>query len=122
MNLLVVTLFEAALGAQDPTAPAPQEWDPGDPRVRFVEGSRWRGIPPRGRWSGRASVHIRCTVVSNGRLEGCEVVAETPRGRISHSDARRAFADARLQMTEAGPQPGDRVTLEIVVTQEQRFR
>lgn len=123
MSILLATVLGAGLiGVQDPASRASREWVSTDPLVQFVEGSRWNGIPPRGQWSGRASVQVRCTVMSDGRLDGCEVVREAPPGRIYHRDARRAFGDARLEMTETGPQPGDRVTLEITVTRGSRVR
>jgi hypothetical protein len=117
----LVAILGAAL-AQGAAPPDPREWASPDPNVRFVEGSALTGVPPRGRWSGRASVHVRCLVAADGRLQDCEVVRETPRGAISPRDARRAFRNARLEMIETGPQTGDAVTFEIVVTQRLAFR
>ena len=118
---VLVAILGAAL-AQGAAPPDPREWASPDPNVRFVEGSALTGVPPRGRWSGRASVHVRCLVAADGRLQDCEIVRETPRGAISPRDARRAFRNARLEMIETGPQTGDAVTFEIVVTQRPAFR
>ena len=120
MNAVVVAVLSAAF-VQDPAA-QPREWASPDPRVRFAEGAALAGVQPRGQWSGRASVHVRCVVAADGRLGDCEVVRERPRGAVSPRDARQAFRNARLEMIESGPQPGDAVTFEIIVTRQPRFR
>jgi hypothetical protein len=114
--MLSVMLAAAMLLQED--ARAPRAWSGGDSLVRFAEGSRISAVRPVGRWSGTASIQVRCVIVPEGRLEACEVVREAAAGRVSVRDALQAFRQARIELTPQGPHVGDTYTAEIVVTQD----
>ena len=110
---VLITLYGVVQAAPQDTSP--RNWDVGDPAVRFVEGTTSPLIRPLGEWTRPVSISVRCTVQADGSLEACEVVAESPPRRLSHSSARRGVGKMRLLLGEAGPRPGDTLTVEVGV-------
>ena len=113
MHLLAGLLLISGQAASE----APRDWSSIDPLVRFASDSRMETPRPRGAWTGRASITVSCVVTEPGAFEDCQVVAETPPGRINARTAVRAFRHARLDLGGAdGPRPGDTVTTELLLS------
>ncbi len=102
--------------SQEPAAA--RHWFVGDPAVRFVEGTTSPPIETVGSWEGSVAISVRCTVATDGSLERCAVVQESRPGRLDHPSARRGVRRMRLVLGEDGPQPGDTLTVEAVVTRD----
>lgn len=110
--LLTAILFSQTASAVD----APREWKDTDTGVRFVEGTTSPPIGPVPGWRGRAEISVRCVVGSDGELNDCAVVRESPRRALNPRSARTAVGRMRLVLGEDGPAPGDGFTIDVVVT------
>ena len=112
---MLTTVFAAALVLPQETT-SPRNWKTGDPGVRFTPETTSPPISTLGSWSGSVSISVRCTVEPDGSLDACAVIEESHGRRLSHRSARVEVRKMRLELHEDGPQPGDTLTVEAVIT------
>lgn len=111
----LMTAVVANLGlAQD--AGTPRNWVTGDPGIRFTAETTSPPIATLGSWSGSVVISVRCTVEPDGSLDACAVIDESRPRLLSHRSARVEVRKMRLELYEEGPQPGDTLTVEAVIT------
>ena len=112
--IAVALALMLSVGSQSPAAP--RNWDAADQAVKFVRGTQPPMVKVNGTWAGSETIGIRCLVLPNGGLDNCDVVAESAPGRLNRRSAQQGVDRMRLDLGEQGPQPGDTLTIVIVVT------